>query len=118
MNLLIETIDAIEANGQKVENIIFIGSRESGHSCTWEEFVELADFKYNSGFGGAEIPSDLMIAFADGGMMTRGEYDGSEWWDYIEPFKMPAEKKPIRTLQSKHYWVNIADIQEKIEECK
>ena len=118
MNFLKETINKIESNGQTVENIIFIGSRESGHSCTWGQFVELANFDYNNGFGGQEIPSDLMIAFADGAMMTRGEYDGSEWWDYIEPFKMPKEQKPIKTLQSHQYWVNIADIQKEAEECK
>ena len=118
MNFLEETIDKIEAKGQTVENIVFIGSRGSGHSCTWGQFVELANFNYDDGFGGQEIPSDLMIAFSDGAMMTRGEYDGSEWWDYIETFKMPKEQKPIKTLQSKHYWVDIADIQEEAEECK
>lgn len=110
MNFLKETIDEIEVRGQTVENIIFIGSRNSGHSCTWEEFVELANFDYDDGFGGAEIPSDLMIAFSDGAMMTRGEYDGSEWWDYIVPFKMPDVLREITTIKSNKHWVSLKDI--------
>ena len=101
MNFLKETIDEIESNGQTVENIIFIGSRESGHSCTWEQFLELANFDYDDGFGGQEIPSDLMIAFADGSMMTRVEYDGSAWWDYIGPFKRSDVLREILALSTK-----------------
>lgn len=110
MNFLKETIDEIEVRGQTVENIIFIGSRNSGHSCQWEQFLELANFNYDDGFGGQEIPIDLMIAFSDGAMMTRGEYDGSEWWDYIVPFKMPDVLREITTIKSNKHWVSLKDI--------
>ncbi|MDU0406154.1 hypothetical protein ML8HA_01956 [Lactococcus lactis] len=34
---------------------------------------------YDSGYGGQEIAYNLMIK-GNGFIMTRGEYDGSEWW--------------------------------------
>lgn len=98
-NLLKETTDAIADSGHDPADIVFIGSEESGHRCTWEEFTVLADREYDSGFGGAEVNTKLVIRFSDGQSMWRGEYDGNEWWEYSTP--APAEvppAKPIKTL--------------------
>jgi hypothetical protein len=100
MNLLKETIKAIEESDHTPEDIIFIGSEHSGHSCTWDEFKVLANIEYDSGFGGQEIATDLIIMFSDGMRMWRGEYDGSEWWDYSPPFTMPTTHKKILSLKS------------------
>ena len=54
-NLLQETIQDIEKSGHKVSDIKFIGSISSGYSCTWDEFLALADIEYDAGFGGQEI---------------------------------------------------------------
>lgn len=97
-NLLTETIEAITGSGHTPEDVVFIGSEETGHRCTWAEFVELADFEYDSSFGAAHIATDLKIVFSDGSTMWRGEYDGSEWWNYSEPFQVPEKSHPIRTL--------------------
>ena len=99
MNLLKKTKNCIEKAGKKPEDIIFIGSLFSGHSCTWEEFKKLADFEYDSGYGGAEVVVDLRIVFKDMTYMHRGEYDGSEWWEYQERVKIPTETNPIKTLK-------------------
>ena len=96
--LLEETLDCIENSGHTPEDILFIGSEESGHSCSWEEFKKLADEEYDSGFGAAEVACDLIIVFKDGQRMWRGEYDGSEWWDYSVPTTIPKETKPITKL--------------------
>lgn len=102
MNLLRETIEDIKKTGHKPSDIIFIGSEKSGHQCTWKEFTKLADIEYDNSYGGTEIAGDLIIVFSDGVKMWRGEYDGSEWWEYSSPFKQPEVKLPIRTLKGRY----------------
>ena len=77
-----ETLEALEDNGRMPEDITFIGTKDGKKSCTWLEFLELADFVYDNGYGGNEITSQLVIEFNEG-MMFRGEYDGSEWWEFL-----------------------------------
>ena len=113
MTLLKETLEAIEGSGHKVDDIIFIGSEETGHSCTWEEFGKLADKEYDRGFGASEVAQDLIIVFSDNAKMWRGEYDGSEWWEYSTPFKMPDKKKSISGLfatDDQVGWMDLAEI--------
>lgn len=98
MNLLSETIDAIKNSGHTPEDIYFIGSRESGHSCTWEEYKKLADIEYDNGYGSQKVASDLIIVFSDGNSMWRDQYDGAEGWEFAKPFLLPSEQKPISRL--------------------
>lgn len=98
MNLLQETIKAIKDSGHTPEQIIFIGSEESGHHCTWEEFQELADIEYGDGFDAQMVPLDLIIVFDGGATMWRSEFNGSEIWDYSRPFVFPSSLKPITRL--------------------
>lgn len=44
-----------------------------------EAFLNSMDFEYNDGYGLQEIEGT--IVFTDGSWLTRGEYDGSEWWE-------------------------------------
>lgn len=110
MNLLKETIENIKDSGHKIEDIIFIGSEDSGHCCTWDQFKELADIEYDNGYGGQEIARDLIIVFSDGSRMWRNEYDGSEWWEYLAPFKMPKNNEKIKTLCNDHFWWSLAEM--------
>lgn len=98
MNLLHETAEAIARSGHTPSDIVFIGSLESGHSCTWEEFAKLADIEYDDGFGAQKVATDLVIVFADGQKMWRGEYDGSEWWEFSTPSVIPADQKRVVRL--------------------
>ncbi|MGB5758858.1 MAG: hypothetical protein WBM50_18240, partial [Acidimicrobiales bacterium] len=75
-----------------------IGSEQSGHRCDWGQFAQLADVEYDSGYGSAQVATDLVIVFFDGTKLRRGEYDGSEWWEFIAPFTEPAESLPIDRL--------------------
>jgi hypothetical protein len=111
MNLLQETTECIARSGHTPEDAIFIGSTESGHGCTWDEFRSLADFDYDPGFGAAEVPTDLRIVFSDGSDMRRGEYDGQEWWEYSKPFVRPSEPKAIHTLEG-GAWSSVGELQE------
>ena len=63
-------------------------------------FKKLAkETNYDNGYGAVEIAEDLIIE-GKGFRMIRGEYDGSEWWDYIllENFIGNEELKDIRVL--------------------
>jgi hypothetical protein len=99
-NLLAETREALANYFRKPEEIIFIGSRRSGHECTWAEFERLADTGYDAGYGAQEVASDLEIAFSDGATMHRSEYDGSEAWVYAPTFEraVAGGPKPIQFL--------------------
>lgn len=108
-NLLKETEADIARSGHTPEDIVFIGSEESGHSCTWAEFEAMANREYDSGFGSPEVATDLTIVFKDGQKMWRAEYDGSEWWEFSKPFVQPAEKKPITGLFG-NLWQTLASI--------
>ena len=110
-NLLKETKADIEKSGHEVSDITFIGSLDSGYSCTWGEFLTLADIEYDNGYGGQEIASDLTIVFGDGSAMWRAEYDGSEWWEYSKPVKIPEKQKQILKLTG-GIWVSLKDLHE------
>ncbi len=111
INLLEETVDFILSNENSTKEIVFIGSERSGHSCTWEEFEKLSNIEYDNGYGGQEVAKDLIIVFSDGAKVRRSEYDGSEWWVYDTPFKMPEETKKIDSLIGGS-WQNLEEINE------
>jgi len=48
----------------------------------FEDFKDFMNFEYNNGFGGQELYGTIW--FKDGTWCTRGEYDGSEWWEHHE----------------------------------
>ena len=98
INLLQETIKAIYTSGNTLQNVVFIGSPESGHQCTWAQFATLADVEYDADFGRQNVARDLVIVFAGGGRLVRHDYDGEEVWKHIKPFWMPEEVRPIRAL--------------------
>ena len=45
-----------------------------------EETLPLLDFDYDNGYGWQELFG--YIWYTDGTWSERGEYDGSEWWEY------------------------------------
>jgi len=51
-------------------------------------FLDQLDFKYDSGYGGQELYGTVWLT--NGNWLTRGEYDGSEWWDYNSLPEIPA----------------------------
>jgi hypothetical protein len=46
----------------------------------YDEFLNLLDFEYNDGYGGQELYGTIW--YKNGTWSDRGEYDGSEWWEY------------------------------------
>jgi len=54
-----------------------------------DAFFQSLDFEYDSGFGGQELYGNIW--YQDGTWSDRGEYDGSEWWQYQSVPKIPEE---------------------------
>ena len=95
-----ETIEAIEESGHTEDDVMFIGSRDGTLRLSISEFALRSAFKYNNGFGSAQIARDLIVYFKDKSHMERSEYDGSEWWDYnVELSYSESDKyKPYECL--------------------
>jgi len=97
-NLLAETVSDIMESGHGPGDIVFIGSLDTGHRCTWAEFQTLANIEYDGGFGSQKVAHDLRIVFSDGTQMWRHEYDGSESWHFSHPAVIPEQVHPISRL--------------------
>jgi len=52
-------------------------------------FLESLDFKYNSDYGGQNLFG--IVWLKDGTWLSRGEYDGSEWWKHNFLPEIPKE---------------------------
>jgi hypothetical protein len=46
----------------------------------FEAFLQSIDREYDSGYGGQELFGTIW--YTSGNWSSRGEYDGSEWWEY------------------------------------
>lgn len=55
----------------------------------YEKFLNEIDFDYDSGYGSQELGG--IVWFEDGTWLSRGEYDGSEWWNHHVLPAIPAE---------------------------
>lgn len=58
----------------------------------YEEFLEKLNFEYDAGYGGQELFGTVWL-MEEGTWLERGEYDGSEWWDYRKCPKVIDELK-------------------------
>ena len=105
-----ETLNAMTHFGKVVSDVKYVGlnpmSIEEGEPIPMmkvTEFMAMCNFEYDSGYGGQIIQSNLMIVFSDGSFMTRGEYDGSEWWTYTKNFVYPLNVCKLTTLKEACY---------------
>lgn len=107
MNLLAETIAILSENGKTPDDVRWVGNATM--KTTWAQFAQVADVKYDSGYGASEVATDLVIV-GDDWWMTRGEYDGSEWWDFhYKPSEPLAsfELKAVETSQAKKLGLDV-----------
>ena len=75
-----------------VKNKMDINLRE-GHSIgEYEEFLHKLDFEYDNGYGGQVLHGTVWLT-EENTWLSRGEYDGSEWWEYNECPQVPNELK-------------------------
>lgn len=94
-NLWSETIEVLKENGKTwkdVEFVCFDGKCEIGN------FETIArNTNYDNGYGFNEISGILKVVGKDW-WLERGEYDGSEWWEYKTMPRRPAEKINVTEL--------------------
>jgi len=115
--LYAETVQVMEHIDKKPSDISRIGSYDGEYECTWDEFKELADFHYDSGFGGVEVATDLIILFRDGTWLERDEYDGSEWWVHrVPPEPMSLFKLDYKQIKKLQGHGSIEHLDEEYEE--
>jgi hypothetical protein len=80
INLYHEIVEELEENNKTIKDIFWVGTNEA--TIDRAQFLEeTKDIEYDNGFGGAEIASDLILVGVDW-WLSRGEYDGSEWWTF------------------------------------
>lgn len=102
-NLLAETLDVLSDNGKKPQDVLWVGDYSGRHRCSWDEFAELArDLNYDSGYGGNEIAGNLVVVGSDW-WLSRGEYDGSEWWNFNVKPEPQENTKPVTNLRNIDY---------------
>lgn len=75
-----ETIEVLKDHKKTWDDVKYIfGTR---YQISKEDFEKVAKkTSYDSGYGSPKIPTDLEI-WGEDFHLTRGEYDGSEWWDF------------------------------------
>lgn len=109
INLLDETKRALDLHQINPSRVLWVGSADGEHAIFWDDFVKIADFSYHSGYGGQEIARDIVIVGSDF-WLSRGEYDGSEWWEYnTKPFKKEVTL-PFTTVHNGDSWATIEEM--------
>jgi len=114
MNLLKETIKALELDGKTQKDVRWVGSKDGKYAIGWEEFEKIAkDVEYYCGYGAPEIAEDLVVV-GDGWWLERAEYDGSEWWEFktIPKIKEGLPFKLVKKTE-KVGWYSIENINQK-----
>lgn len=113
-NLYEELIRELKNNNLKVWDIKQI--RFTEHFVDTQEFLEVAKkTDYDSGFGGQEIPEDLIV-LGDDWWLSRGEYDGSEWFHFNrQPKLLTNQYKNLEKLTCDRSWVTFADMLYELE---
>ena len=106
-NLLKETLEVLKDSDKSLDDVLWIGSSDG--YITKELFLKLADVNYDSGYGGQEIAQDLLVVGEDW-WLERGEYDGSEWWEFkTVPTKPNNQLHPIRLNRGR--WTNLKQME-------
>ena len=96
INLRQETADILKENGKTAGDVLWVQFGAGKFYCSFDEFMAAANFQYDNGFGGNEIDLTLKVV-GDGWWLERGEYDGSEWWEYkSRPDKPEMHRVPVQ----------------------
>jgi len=65
----------------------------------WNIFLANLDFEYDSGYGGQLLFGTIW--YEDGTWSDRGEYDGSEWWEWHTCPPIPDNLNRIDKVRDK-----------------
>jgi hypothetical protein len=108
-NLYDETVTILEIHNKTIADIEYIGTLETKIN-THKALELMKKTNYDDGFGGQEIADNLMIR-GNGFVMTRGEYDGSEWWDYMQTDpSLPQVERDVKSFKADIGWKSLEEI--------
>lgn len=97
VNLYRETVEILEKNSKSLNDIVWIGTKEA--TIYIDQFFKKAkETEYDNGYGGAVIAQDLIIVGSNW-WLSRGEYDGAEWWDFNTLPRRPKMRKTKSCLK-------------------
>lgn len=95
-NLKDETIAILREHNKTPEDVRWVGC--DSYRIPIAEFWEQADKEYDDSYGSAEVATDLLVV-GDDWWLERGEYDGSEWWDFKQmPLRPSEEMHTVRIM--------------------
>lgn len=114
-NLLEQTISVLSGYNKTSKDVEWIGISNSQQNnfnaydldnetfgyMLWQDFQKIANIKYDNGFGGQEINSNLLVVGKDF-WLERHEYDGSQWWQYKTMPSKPIEYNPNINIHNKY----------------
>ncbi len=108
-NLYDETVTILEIHDKTIADIEYIGSSDT--KINTNKALELMKgTNYDDGYGSQEIADNLMIKGNDF-IMTRGEYDGSEWWDYTQTdTSLPQVERDVKSFEANIGWESLEEI--------
>ncbi|WP_416453696.1 hypothetical protein QK912_04845 [Lactococcus lactis] len=108
-NLYDETVTILERYDKTIADIEYIGTLETKIN-THKALELMKKTNYDDGFGSQEIADNLMIR-GNGFVMTRGEYDGSEWWDYMQTDpSLPQVESDVKSFEANIGWESLEEI--------
>lgn len=91
INLYDEIVEVLKENYRVPKDILWIGTKDA--TIDRADFLDRAKkTDYDNGYGGSVIARDLIIV-GDDWWLTRGEYDGREWWDFNTYPQRPRMRK-------------------------
>ena len=81
-NLLRETLEMLRSSGKNPSDVRWVGKSDGTLAVDWGTFALLAEHcEYDAGFGWNDVNESLVVV-GDSWWLERGEYDGSEWWEF------------------------------------
>ena len=81
INFKEETLEVLKQYGKTIDDIKWIGNSTGERTTDIQWFFNSIDFSYNDGFG-CEFINQSLVIVGNNWWLERGEYDGSEWWDF------------------------------------
>jgi hypothetical protein len=74
---------------------IGVASLPVGHTQEqYEQFINMLDVEYDDGYGRQNLYGTIW--YTDGTWSERGEYDGSEWWEYKSCPEIPEDMQQLQ----------------------
>ena len=111
-NLLQETLDKLKHYNKTPEDVRWVGNDRV--YTTWENFKKIAGVEYYNGFGSAHVATDLKIVGEDW-WLTRGKYDGKEWWVFETLQTRPPIKAELKSVVGE-LWPDLEELNPHIVE--